>query len=146
ASTATGGTRRGRGGSPLAPGSSTKITLPSPPGPEHQPVAVGRPTTTAVANRPQLRDADDRAAPPALRSSTYASHSLEWSQTMTATQTDPATRTTRPVRPIAITILAAAVVNTGIFLAFSAAGASYENTRLPQPVGLPAVLFLTVVP
>lgn len=65
---------------------------------------------------------------------------------MTATQTDPATRTTRPVRPIAITILAAAVVNAAIFLAFSAAGANYENTRIPQPVGLPAVLFLTIVP
>lgn len=66
---------------------------------------------------------------------------------MTTTQASPTTTTqTRPVRAIALAVLGAAVVNVGLFLAFDAAGATYENTRMPQPVGLPAVLFLTVVP
>jgi uncharacterized membrane protein YhaH (DUF805 family) len=62
-------------------------------------------------------------------------------------QAVPATTTrNRPVRTIAVAILGAAVVNAGIFLAFGVAGATFENTRMPQPVGLPAVLFVTVVP
>jgi hypothetical protein len=67
---------------------------------------------------------------------------------MTSTQTDPSTGTTRtrPGRTITIAVLGAAVLNAVIFLAFSAAGGTFENTRIPQPVGLPAVLFLTIVP
>jgi hypothetical protein len=67
---------------------------------------------------------------------------------MTPAQTLSTTGPTRarPVRTIAVAVLGAAVVNAGIFLAFSAAGGTFENTRMPQPVGLPAVLVLTVVP
>lgn len=62
-------------------------------------------------------------------------------------QTSPATAArTRGARAVTVAILGAAVVNVAIFLVFRAAGANYENTRQPEPVGLPAVLFLTVVP
>jgi hypothetical protein len=66
---------------------------------------------------------------------------------MTQSPAIPATGATRSrPRVIAAAILGAAVVNVAIFLSFSAAGADFENTLLPQPVGLPAVLFLTIVP
>lgn len=64
------------------------------------------------------------------------------------TQTIAATGTTRPRggRVIAVAVVGAAAVNVAIFLIFRAAGATYENTVQPMPVGLPAVLFLTIVP
>jgi hypothetical protein len=67
---------------------------------------------------------------------------------MTPAQTLPTTgpTRTRPVRAIAVAVLGGAVVNAGIFLAFRAAGGTFENTRTPQPVSVPAVLLLTVVP
>jgi hypothetical protein len=67
---------------------------------------------------------------------------------MTHTATTSATTTTRPgaIRPIAVAILAAAVVNVVIFFAFSAAGASYENSTLPAPVGVTNVLLMTIAP
>jgi hypothetical protein len=67
---------------------------------------------------------------------------------MTHTTTPDATTTPRTgaVRPIAMAILAAAVVNVAIFLAFSAAGASYENSTLGAPVGVSNVLLMTIAP
>jgi hypothetical protein len=67
---------------------------------------------------------------------------------MTQTTAPAAPTTHRPgaVRPIAVAILAAAVVNVAIYLAFSAAGATYENSVLGAPVGVPNVLLMTIVP
>ncbi|WP_435106220.1 DUF6069 family protein [Nocardiopsis synnemataformans] len=67
---------------------------------------------------------------------------------MSHTTTPEATATQRPgaVLPIAIAILASAVVNVAIFFAFAAAGASYEASTMPAPVGVGNVLLMTIAP
>jgi hypothetical protein len=66
---------------------------------------------------------------------------------MTTTTPDAPTKARSTlVRPIAVAILAAAAVNVVIFFAFSAAGATYENTVLPAPVGVTNVLMMTIAP
>jgi hypothetical protein len=67
---------------------------------------------------------------------------------MTHTTAPAATTTHRSgaARAVTVAILAAAVVNVVIFLAFSAAGASYDNSVLGAPVGVTNVLLMTIAP
>ncbi|WP_370463002.1 DUF6069 family protein [Nocardiopsis sp. FR26] len=71
-----------------------------------------------------------------------------WEEIMPHTTAPEVTATQRPrsVRPIAIAILAATAVNLAIFFAFAAAGASYDNSTMPAPVGVANVLLMTIAP